>query len=646
MTDGAGVGARCARSTSLYVGQRSAGRSSTGRESTSRHGPAPSCSPTSPGRRRRRSRRCSGTSTTPRSRPRTATPCSPTDLADGACPTVRGSCSRWDATPAWPSPTQSVGGGAAADDLPAAITARGAVYVAATGYGYGDQVSVGLQERLMTLFAGELDGAVSLGDALRNAKQAYFAGQGLYGAYDEKALSSTILYGLPMFAVGTERPRRPVPETRTRRPRSRGQPGLFVDRLRRGLHVRRRAAMRTEAGSRPTPAPARSCRRSRPAVRCSHGGARRDRRRRRRLAAAGPRRGGRRCSTPTASSPTSTPPSAGRRSTPSTRARSGQLRRRLPDPARRRHDRQRRQRAGRPRRDRPTAAARADPRAVHRRARRRGRHRHQMLYRSDGGPGVLLELDRLDAAQGRRRRHRAQRPARHRRRLGRWPLDLSGVHRVVALYQAGGDWQTRRSRRRRRNLHGLAGRSEHDRQRADPGRDPGRRRRRQRGVGRQQGSRLQPRRRHRLRALRSSCRRRRPRQGGSRRLRRSSSRPPPSTTVDVSIDGGPRSAVRRAVRAERSRQRHARRRPSPDRTGDRRAVHCVSTPNRRPSPSPCRHPPIRPAGATNRSRRPSVATIPGRVLPIVRTTCRRARRKAQRSPCPVRRSTASAGRAR
>jgi VCBS repeat-containing protein len=109
----------------------------------------------------------------------------------------------------------TVGGGASANDLAAALTARGAAYVASTGYGYGDQVSVGLQERLMTLFAGQLDGAVSLGDALRNAKQQYFGSQGLYGAYDEKALSSTILYGLPMFAVGTQRPVRPTPPNTT-----------------------------------------------------------------------------------------------------------------------------------------------------------------------------------------------------------------------------------------------------------------------------------------------------------------------------------------------------------------------------------------------------------------------------------------------
>ena len=97
--------------------------------------------------------------------------------------------------------------------------------MATTGYGYGDQVSVGLQERLMTLFAGQLDGAVSLGDALRNAKQQYFGSQGLYGAYDEKALSSTILYGLPMFAVGTQHPVRPTPPNETTAPVE-GTPGL------------------------------------------------------------------------------------------------------------------------------------------------------------------------------------------------------------------------------------------------------------------------------------------------------------------------------------------------------------------------------------------------------------------------------------
>ena len=54
------------------------------------------------------------------------------------------------------------------------------------------------------------------------AKQEYFATQGLYGAYDEKALSSTVLYGLPMWKIGPDRPvvtpppgptPQPVPDT-------------------------------------------------------------------------------------------------------------------------------------------------------------------------------------------------------------------------------------------------------------------------------------------------------------------------------------------------------------------------------------------------------------------------------------------------
>ena len=130
-----------------------------------------------------------------------------------------------------------------------------------TGFGYGDQVSIGLQERLMTLFAGQLDGAVSLGDALRNAKQQYFAGQGLYGAYDEKALSSTILYGLPMFADRHRAAGPADPAERDRRAHV-GADRPVVACLRRELHVRRSHAATSGAGSRPMPATARSCRRS------------------------------------------------------------------------------------------------------------------------------------------------------------------------------------------------------------------------------------------------------------------------------------------------------------------------------------------------------------------------------------------------
>jgi hypothetical protein len=118
---------------------------------------------------------------------------------------------------------------------------------------------------LMTLFAGQLDGAVSLGDALRNAKQQYFGSQGLYGAYDEKALSSTILYGLPMFAVGTVRPVREPPPNETTTPVA-GAAGLSSTPYSQDFTFAARSVV-SVGGTKPMPAPARSCHRSRPAVR-------------------------------------------------------------------------------------------------------------------------------------------------------------------------------------------------------------------------------------------------------------------------------------------------------------------------------------------------------------------------------------------
>lgn len=96
-------------------------------------------------------------------------------------------------------------------DNAAALAQRGAVFLAATGFGYGDQATVGLHERLMTLFADQLDGSVSIGQAAWQAKQDYFATEGLYGAYDEKVLSSTVLYGLPMWTLTATPTVRPSP---------------------------------------------------------------------------------------------------------------------------------------------------------------------------------------------------------------------------------------------------------------------------------------------------------------------------------------------------------------------------------------------------------------------------------------------------
>ncbi len=78
-----------------------------------------------------------------------------------------------------------------------------AVYVANTGFGYGDTESVALSERLMARFAGHLDGTVTVGEGLMFAKQAYFGDLGAYGVYDEKVLTESTFYGLPMYRIGT-----------------------------------------------------------------------------------------------------------------------------------------------------------------------------------------------------------------------------------------------------------------------------------------------------------------------------------------------------------------------------------------------------------------------------------------------------------
>lgn len=79
---------------------------------------------------------------------------------------------------------------------------RAAVYIGNTGYGYGDTETVGLGERLMSLFAGELgDNRLSVGDKLVMAKHAYYEQMGVYGAYDEKTLNEATFYGLPMYRL-------------------------------------------------------------------------------------------------------------------------------------------------------------------------------------------------------------------------------------------------------------------------------------------------------------------------------------------------------------------------------------------------------------------------------------------------------------
>ena len=93
-------------------------------------------------------------------------------------------------------------------DWPQAFADQGAaVYVGNTGYGYGDTDTVAYSEQLMSNFAARLAGSMSIGQALTFAKQDYYGSLAQYQTYDEKVLSETAFYGLPMYRIGA----RPAP---------------------------------------------------------------------------------------------------------------------------------------------------------------------------------------------------------------------------------------------------------------------------------------------------------------------------------------------------------------------------------------------------------------------------------------------------
>lgn len=95
-------------------------------------------------------------------------------------------------------------------DWPQAFAQQGAVYVANTGYGYGDTKLVAYSEKLHREVALQLRNGTSVADALRFAKQAYLA-EGLANVYDPKVLMQTTYYGIPQYRLsGTFVPPTPL----------------------------------------------------------------------------------------------------------------------------------------------------------------------------------------------------------------------------------------------------------------------------------------------------------------------------------------------------------------------------------------------------------------------------------------------------
>ena len=89
-------------------------------------------------------------------------------------------------------------------DWAQAFARKGATLIAGTGYQYGDTDFIMYSEQIYAGFAHQLrvgSGPVSVGQALRPAKQAIPRGTPSLRGIDTKALLEATLFGLPMLSV-------------------------------------------------------------------------------------------------------------------------------------------------------------------------------------------------------------------------------------------------------------------------------------------------------------------------------------------------------------------------------------------------------------------------------------------------------------
>jgi hypothetical protein len=89
------------------------------------------------------------------------------------------------------------------------ITGVGGVFAGNTGYGYGDDAVVGATEDLMRRFATGLDGTLTIGQAMAQAKQQYIAATSVVTPFDEKVAAQVVVYGLPQLRLGDGSPQGP-----------------------------------------------------------------------------------------------------------------------------------------------------------------------------------------------------------------------------------------------------------------------------------------------------------------------------------------------------------------------------------------------------------------------------------------------------
>jgi uncharacterized repeat protein (TIGR01451 family) len=86
-------------------------------------------------------------------------------------------------------------------DWDQAITGRGGIAVANTGFGIFDTATVGQGERLQQLFVQQLMTAPNASIALARAKNLFFATQGVYDSYTYKVMQELNMFGLGIFKM-------------------------------------------------------------------------------------------------------------------------------------------------------------------------------------------------------------------------------------------------------------------------------------------------------------------------------------------------------------------------------------------------------------------------------------------------------------
>ena len=91
------------------------------------------------------------------------------------------------------------------------MNAKAAVFVANTGFGYGETTTIDLSERLMDHFANAINSGGSIGEQWVRALHRYYSEPSNYDVIDEKVMVEANMYGLPFYDFGTAQPQNPPP---------------------------------------------------------------------------------------------------------------------------------------------------------------------------------------------------------------------------------------------------------------------------------------------------------------------------------------------------------------------------------------------------------------------------------------------------